>query len=231
MSTAVKLAQEIDEVLKNRIVNRHSFFQLKHFVIQKEPTHQRRMWRCLEELKVRHEGLAALKLQMDDTADNLQLAYIKIKMIQHDNEGRTKHPSPVFQEMAEKEMAINVRKAGREIERLEAALKKLTDQYHEQSEEAEFFLKAFKQLEKREKLRPFDDFDSQLEYWNERFAQALNTKVLLQLPLDTELIHSVLALPEGSPVRNQVMTLLGNQHKQFQLLKAKSEELPPNGDK
>lgn len=216
------LLEQLDKTLDRRVVNRHSFFQLKHFVVGKEPTNQRRLWRCLEEMKVRREGLLALKTQMDETADNIELTQLKMERLkrQHDaNENRD--------ELDEKEYVIHSRKLVREVEKLGVALKKLVEQYHEQSEEAEFFLKAFHHLEKREKLRPFDDFDAQLEYWNERFGQALNTRVLLQLPLDAELVQSAMALPEGSPVRKQVVSLLENQHKQFQALKAKAE-LPPS---
>ena len=215
------LLEQLDKTLDRRVVNRHSFFQLKHFVVGKEPTNQRRLWRCLEEKKGRREGLLALKTQMDETADNIELTQLKMERLkrQHDaNENRD--------ELDEKEYVIHSRKLVREVEKLGMALKKLVEQYHEQSEEAEFFLKAFQHLEKREKLRPFDDFDAQLEYWNERFGQALNTRVLLQLPLDAELVQSAMALPEGSPVRKQVVSLLENQHKQFQALKAKAELLP-----
>ncbi len=65
------LVEKLDKVLDRRVVNRHSMFQLKHFVIGKEPTNQRRLWRCLEEMKVRREGLSGLKTQMDETADNI----------------------------------------------------------------------------------------------------------------------------------------------------------------
>ncbi len=220
------LMEQLDKTLDRRVVNRHSLFQLKHFVIGKEPTNQRRLWRCLEEMKVRREGLLSLKTQMEDTQDNIELTRIKLERLENDYMSTT---SPTEQEgqLRQKEYIIHGRKLTRDIERMGAAMRKLAEQYHEQSEEAEFFLKAFQHLEKREKLRPFDDFDAQLEYWNERFGQALNTRVLLQLPLDAELVQSAMALPEGSPVRKQVVTLLENQHKQFQALKAKAE-LPPS---
>ena len=72
--------KEVTELLDKRdIVNRHSFFQMKHFIINKEPTHQSRLWQCLRELKVRKEAIDSIKMELEDADDNLKLTEIEMK--------------------------------------------------------------------------------------------------------------------------------------------------------
>lgn len=219
-SDQASLNDKIDTILgQEKIVNRHSLFQLKYFVINKEPTHQRRLWRCIEELKVRKDGLDALQLQIDETEDNIELCVIELEKMENER----KQGSLVV--MDEREYKIMRRKSERKRQSLFAGLQRLLKTKQEQEEEARFFAESFQILEKQEPLKPFDDFHSQLEYWNERYAQMLNMKILLQLPIDTELVSSVLSLPDGSPVRRQAVALLENQQKQFLALKQKKS--PP----
>ena len=60
-----ELIAQLDEVLKNEPVNRHSYVQLKYFLIGKEPTIQAKMWQCIKELKTRRDSLNALELIHD----------------------------------------------------------------------------------------------------------------------------------------------------------------------
>ena len=47
--------QKIENIIKNEIVDRHSYFQLKNFLVGKEPTLQSNLWRCVREIKIRKE--------------------------------------------------------------------------------------------------------------------------------------------------------------------------------
>mgnify|MGYP003338271045 FL=1 len=56
----------IDEILKTGAVGRHSMFQLKYFIVGKEPTHQSKMWRCLSEIESRNEQISSINIEKLD---------------------------------------------------------------------------------------------------------------------------------------------------------------------
>ena len=73
---------QMNEILNYEMAERHSYFQMKYFIVNKEPTTQSKMWQCLREIKSRYESLQALDLEVDESKDNLELIDINInKMI------------------------------------------------------------------------------------------------------------------------------------------------------
>jgi len=50
------IVTEMNKVLENDIVNRMSFFQLQHFIVNKEPTLQSKMWQCIREIRTRKDN-------------------------------------------------------------------------------------------------------------------------------------------------------------------------------
>jgi hypothetical protein len=83
MSEANLMKDEIDELLKtNNINQRHSYFQLKYFLIGKEPTLQSKMWQCLRELKTRSESLKNIVLENDDLKDKIEILEEKITLME-----------------------------------------------------------------------------------------------------------------------------------------------------
>ena len=81
MQKTNELMVEMKEILKNEIAERHSYFQMKYFIINKEPTIQSKMWQCLREIKTRHESLESIMLEIDEGKDNLELIDINIDKI------------------------------------------------------------------------------------------------------------------------------------------------------
>ena len=73
----------------------------------------------------------------------------------------------------------------------------------------------FKSLESTEKLKPFDDVDAQKEYWAERLSQKLNLKMLTNGQLDTELIETIVALPDDMKIKQQAIKMLDLRHSQM----------------
>lgn len=63
------LLNKIEELLKSGPPARHTFFQLKYFVIGKEPTIQARIHRCLEEMKTRKSALESLHLEIEEVRE------------------------------------------------------------------------------------------------------------------------------------------------------------------
>ena len=74
-----EIKEKISELLKNEVVSRHSYFQLKYFLIGKEPTNQAKMWQCLRELKARQEILNSVDLQLEEEKDPKKKAAIDVK--------------------------------------------------------------------------------------------------------------------------------------------------------
>ena len=85
MSSENEIYLEAEELLKNEVVDRHSFFQLKYFVVGKEPTMQAKMWRCLTELKTRKEAIDIINLEIEETKDTIELLNIEEKRLENIN--------------------------------------------------------------------------------------------------------------------------------------------------
>lgn len=177
-------------------VDRHSYFQLKYFIIGKEPTTQAKLWRCVKESNARKESISAISLEIEDKLDTLELLNLELEK----NELHLK-------ENISKEIEIKIRKIKRQIKSVENSISSLKIKLKYTQDEIDFFEKTFSSLEKIEKIKPFDDLDSQLEYWNEKLSQELNLNLVLQKPLDTELVKTILSL-NNCPVKNEMMTIL-----------------------
>lgn len=203
-----KLIVEMDEVLKYEVAQRHSYFQLKYFVIGKEPTIQSKMWQCLRELKTRRESLNSIELELEDSKDKLELLDISIEKITSiDNCAKM-----ALSSIAQRENAIKVRQIERQKKAAQANLLQLIERQKWLEEESRFFLETFKNLLQIEPLKHFDDISSQKQYWSERLAQKLNLKMLTQNQLDTELVETIVALPDDMPIKKQALGTLELRH-------------------
>ena len=57
-------------------------------------------------------------------------------------------------------------------------------------------------------MKPFDDAEAQKEYWNEKLLEEFNLSVMLRNPLNPELVKTILALDDTSPVKHHVVHVL-----------------------
>lgn len=223
--TRTELYKQIDQLLNKGVVNRHSYFQLKYFVVGKEPTLQSKMWRCIRELQARKESLDAMKMEMAETEDNIELAEIELERFERQLDeikrtgsvgvagvfGIDSPIDPQEQELNIREVNIRINKKQRQRVALQSSLASLERKRQETEEEAIYFLKAYESLQKVEPLKPYDDLQEQTKFWNEKIAQLANLKVLLHLPLDTELVQTALALSDECPIKQEVVKLLENE--------------------
>lgn len=199
-----KLIAEINEVLKQEVSQRHSYFQLKYFVIGKEPTVQSKMWQCLREIKTRKESLDAIELEIEDTKDKLELLHISIEKID------LTHPSDSA--ITQRENKIKIRQIERQKKAIHANTLQLIERKKWLEEESRFFLDTFKSLLLIEPLKHFDDLESQKQYWGERLSQKLNLKMLTHNQLDIEMVETILALPEDMPIKRNTLKTLELRH-------------------
>lgn len=186
-------------ISKTEISNRHTFFQLKHFVLGKELTTQSKMQKCLKETEARVESIENIILSVDEAKDDIKLIELKILSLQEN-----KPKNDIDKQYKE----IEIKKLERKKASLFNSLKKLNKKLKETEEETAFFLNAFKQLEKIEPLKRYDDPESNQDFWNENFGQELQLRLLLQKPIELELVKSILALNKESPVRKEVVNML-----------------------
>ena len=196
---ANELSKEIDDILKIPIVDRHSFFQLKYFVIGKEPTVQAKLWRCIRELDARKKSLEDIGLEIESLNDKLELLHIKME------KGRL---TPFGNDVSAKEQEIQLRQLAREKTAILKTIENLNNKKKYIQEEADFFVKAYKSLEQHEKVKPYDDLPSQVAYWNEKLSQELNLKLLLRQPLEPDLIKTIIAMENDVPVKKYFVNLL-----------------------
>jgi hypothetical protein len=204
--------QKMDSILESDVVDRHSFFQLKYFVIGKEPTVQAMLWRCVRELKARKESIASIKREIDDTRDRIELLKIDIE----DSGRMTIRQALSATELDERRNEIKKRRFSRKIESLEETIVNLQSKLKYTEEEAEFFCGAFESLSKKEKLLPFDDEASQTQYWNEKLGQELHLRLMLQQPVDPEIVKTILSLEENVKIREQTVKMLSEPHQASQ---------------
>ena len=212
---------QMNEILNSEMAERHSYFQMKYFIVNKEPTTQSKMWQCLREIKSRYESLQALDLEIDESKDNLELIDINInKMIAiYDKKvsmGKTSDSLKISE--------IKLRKAKRQRVMANKNIETLVKKKKNLEEEANFFVLSFRNLEVVEPLKDYDDLESQKQYWGEKLLQKINLKMLLQSQVDTELIETVLALPDDIPIKGQTVKNLDSMHKKMIQMKSQAEQ-------
>src|ERR1700753_3839701 len=190
--------QQMNNILeKTPMTGRHSYFQLKYFIIGKEPTIQAKLWQCIREIKARKESLVNMELEKEEIKDKIVLIQIEIENL--------KEVIPC------EERKIKIRQTERRLLTMEKALADLVIRQKETEEEAEFFLKAYTDLENVEKVKDYDDPDAQKEYWSARFTNELNMKLMLENRIDAELAKAVLAMPDDTIVKKELVGLLNRQ--------------------
>ena len=220
MQKTNELMVEMKEILKNEIAERHSYFQMKYFIINKEPTIQSKMWQCLREIKTRHESLESIMLEIDEGKDNLELIDINIDKLE---DTLRKRIGKEDSKSELREMEIGIRKMKRKKVLSEKNLEVLTKKMSHLEEEANFFVITFESLNKIEPLRNYYDIDSQKQYWNEKLLQKVNLKMLLHSTVDTEIIETVMALPDDLPIKQQTVKNLELRHGQMAHIKQQAE--------
>jgi len=181
------------------VSGRHTFYQLKHFVLGKEVTTQAKMWKCIRELEARVGSAKSMLNGIEEAEDDLRILGIRTQVLE-----KKKSKSALHREYKD----IRRRKLERRRAALEESISDMRRRLAETEEEMKFFLGAYRQLEAIEPLRPHDDPEANASYWDQNFAQELQLRMMLQRPLDTELVKCILAMHEGSSVRNDLVGML-----------------------
>lgn len=191
---------QASEVLRGLSVpGRHTFYQLKHFVLGKEVTTQAKMWKCLRELEARLTSAKSMKNGIEDAEDDCRMLEIRMEALEKKKTKGSLHRE--YRDIQRRKMA---RRRGSLLESICEMKRRLA----ETEEEMNFFLGAYRQLEAMEPLRDHDDPDSNARYWDQNFAQEMQLRLMFQRPLDLELVKSILALDEGSETRREMVGMI-----------------------
>lgn len=191
--------QAAELVLRSGASGRHTFYQLKHFVLGKEVTTQAKMWKCIRELEARVGSAKSMLRGIEEAADDLRILDIRAEILE-----KKKSKSVLHREYKE----IRRRKIQRSRAALEESLSDMRKRLSETEEEIRFFLGAYRQMEALEPLRPHDDPEANAHYWDQNFAQELQLRMMLQRPLDLELVKCILALDDSSSTRRDLVGML-----------------------
>jgi hypothetical protein len=219
------LIEKIENLTSHNIISRHSYFQLKYFLIGKEPTNQAKMWQCLKELQARKDNLEGLSLQIEEEKDKIELQEINLLKL-----NKTKNKEDI-DDLLKRELEIKERKINRLTLSIKNTIKTLEEKKKFIEEECEFFIQTFKNIEKIEPLKHFDDLDSQKDYWGTKLLEKINLKILLENHIDTELVETVLSLPDDIPIKQQVLNKLNNLQSNILNLQNNFKKIEENNGK
>lgn len=171
---------------------RHTFFQIKHFMIGKEPTVQGRIQACLRELRDRRNTLEAIELELAEQFDNKMLLEVRANKLSH---------------VATTVGQVKTRQIGRKIKAIEKHMNDLREKIMGIEQESLFIIELYEGLLTQEQVREWDDFQVQSEYWNSKLFNELKVSLLLSGHVSNELVSSIMALPDNSPVKQQLVSI------------------------
>lgn len=198
-------------ISQNQMPNRHTFYQLKHFVLGKEVTTQAKLQKCLREIEARKTTMKSIILSIDEAVDEVRILEIKEEILEKKKEKGELHKE--YKEIQKRKL---IRKKSSILDSIFELRKKLK----ETEEETEFFLNAYQQLSQIEPLKRHDDPESNAQFWNENFAQELQLRLLLQKPLDLDLVKCILSLDQNSSTKKEMIGILEQVQKNAMTLKA-----------
>lgn len=208
---SIELLEKMNELLVKAPENRHSYFQLKHFILGKEPTTQAQLWQCLKQLQAKKETIENITLQIEDHYDEIELVQINIKKLH-----LVEFNSTIKDDLLDKEIEIKIKKLKRKeislLNNVNSLEKKLQFEY----QEARFYVQVFGELEKIEKMKDYDDYEAQKEYWEAKISEEINLRILTRQPLDPDLLKTALSLHEGSGIKAQTLGLIESYKKSLE---------------
>jgi hypothetical protein len=216
MSTEViNKAQEI--IASVEIPERHSYFQIEKFMIGSQPTAQAQLWQITREVKTRLENVQAITLQIEETNDVIEELGIKILLKEIEIERlKNTNADSKESELITGGIKIEIRKLRRSQQSARESVEKLEKKVKYIIEEVSCLTKGYDAIiQHAGPVKSWDDQEAQKEMWNEKFLEEFNLRVILNRPLETEFVKSVLSLDDDAPVKKHVIGLIERIQKQM----------------
>lgn len=194
------LIKNIDNIISCNSSDRHSYFQLRNFLVGKEPTIQSKMWRCIKELKARKETIDSIFLEIEEVQDNIEL--ISINLNKNKDKIYIDEYEIKIDEIKKRKYARKTKSLNNKKSELEFKLKSLF-------EECDFLSKMFFTLNEKEQLKDQDDPEENIKYWNAKLSQEFNLKLMFGNQ-DIELIKTILSLDNNCDIKQKINLLIEN---------------------
>lgn len=201
-----EITKEVDKALEKAPAQRNSLFQMKYFIIGNQPTWNAKLWQCLLEMRRNKETIDALNNEKEEMRDQLELVRIELDEM-------ASNPAPTIYDKRKKEVLL--RQLERRKVNIERSMNNVEQKLEFAFQESKFFLETFKGIDKEFPVADFDNEEAQTEYWNAKFKEELDLRMLLQQPLDLELIKSTLSLPDEAQCKQQMLGTLAAIQKQM----------------
>lgn len=190
----------LDQVLSKHVIpERHSFFQIKNFIIGKECTPQAQMWQILRELKTRRDNLESIQLEIAEAKDALLLIEEGLRL-KHLDVFRPIEPDVSHQ--------VEIRRLERGKQAAEKSIANLESRLVYIKEETAYLLAAFNSIKKQHGYEEFDNTQAQKKYWNEKLLEELSLRTALGRPIEIDLIKTALSLDDDMPAKQQIVGAL-----------------------
>jgi len=200
----------LEEVLKKCVIpERHSFFQLKNFVIGKECTPQAQMWQIVRELKVRRDNMEAIQLEIEEAKDMLEELEEQLGTKRKDALGNTLDGFGLVVSPRE------IRRFERSRKSLQKSLVNLESRLVYIKEEADYLLAAFNSINNNTSYVEFDNTEAQKAYWNEKIAEEINLRAILGKPIDVDLCKTALSLDDDMPIKQSIVQSIQQNQKRI----------------
>lgn len=196
---------------------RHSYFQLKNFIIDQEPTHQGKLWQCIREIKSRFDTLKSINLEIDNQKDLIELEKFEIRDFTNVHDMNIRN-NPECRE------ALKSKIMQRKLESMQNTLNQIEFKKKNVEEELAFLIKCYDELNAFDKVKSFDDFNSQQEYWGKKFGADMDLRYLLGMTPDFNLIKSILSLNNNNPVKDKLLVLISQLKNRVESLNKVVEE-------
>lgn len=193
------LNKEINEILKNEVALKHSYFQLEYFVIGNEPTNQSKIRQCIIEIRSRKTDIDNINLELEELQDKKILLELQLDNIKENKKVKAK------------EKEVRVRMTNRKIQSIDNKIIELEEVQRNKVDECNFLASLFKHLIKIEPIREWEDPDVQKEYWDAKLLHEFRIRLLLGNNIDTELAKTIMALPDDTKVKNGIINLLNHR--------------------
>lgn len=206
MSSKDEIFAKINKILEQAPENRHSYYQLKYFVLGKEPTTQAQMWQCLRELESRKDTIDTLQLQIEDTKDEIELMKINHEKFYVNDD--VVYQNNKLHDICKREREIKARRLKRKEDSLLSNINRMEKKLVFEIQEANFFMQAFEALEKIEPLKDYDDYEAQKELWEAKITEEINLRSLMRQPIPPDLLKTALSLHNESEVKARVINIL-----------------------
>lgn len=215
------MSEQVKEVCeKYKLPQRHTDFQIEHFIIGKETSLYGKIWQCLRELNQRKENLEAIELELLELDDNLALEHIHLRKLELKKEsvdvGRSLASVQERNILKVKKLDVLISKQKRKIQNIQKNIVKTASRKDDVLAEASKFLDIFNRLINEREFVDINDPKAQLEFWTAKFNHEVSLTAALNHPMNAELVKSVLALPDESKIKVQMLNALDNVGKKLQ---------------